>query len=90
MPLKPPCPSHAIMLQVEGVGSGAVEAALRACEADISVLSAEWSTKKNVPFVFLADTLEAISGTSKRLEMTSLLVREGLGEVRVHGRQRES
>ncbi len=63
---------------MEGVGSGAIEAALRACDTDVPALSAAWSTAPHVPYAFMADTLEAIAETSKRLEICSLLVLWGV------------
>jgi len=59
--------------QVGNVGHGAVEAAMRACETDVSKLVC-WPAGQPVPYTFLADTFEGIAETSKRLTITSMLV----------------
>jgi hypothetical protein len=63
---------------VDGVGSGALKEADVAAGADIDGLIT-WQRGQPVPYAFLADTLETISSTTKRLEMTRMLVRAGLG-----------
>ncbi len=63
-----------VCVQLEGVGTGALEAALRACEADVPALCT-WAKGAPVPYAFLADTLESIAEESKRLVITSILVR---------------
>ena len=61
------------MLQVEGVGLGAVAAAGKHGKFELEKL-ATWKAGQPVPFAFLADTFEAIAETTKRLVITSLLV----------------
>ena len=62
--------------KVEGVGHGAIAAASKLAEADVSSLvGGKWKEGEAVPFEFLADTFEEIAGTTKRLEIVHLLVR---------------
>ncbi|KAG1669562.1 hypothetical protein FOA52_006335 [Chlamydomonas sp. UWO 241] len=61
--------------EVEGVGAGAIAAAAKHAAFDVDALVAErWKAGAPVPFEFLADTFEAISETSKRLELTHILI----------------
>ncbi|GIL44509.1 hypothetical protein Vafri_1960 [Volvox africanus] len=59
--------------KVEGVGTGAVAAASKYAEADISKLIT-WKTGSPVPYSLLANTFEAIAETTKRLEIVAHLV----------------
>lgn len=59
--------------QVEGVGTGAVAAASKLSGADIKKLIT-WDAGKPVPYEFLANTFEDIAETTKRLEITYMLV----------------
>ncbi|EFJ43817.1 ATP-dependent DNA ligase [Volvox carteri f. nagariensis] len=58
---------------MEGVGTGAVAAATKYAEADITKLIT-WKKGTPVPYSLLANTFEAIAGTSKRLEIVAHLV----------------
>jgi len=64
--------SKQVASEVGNVGHGALEAAMRACETDVSKL-VFWKAGQPVPYKFLADTFEAIAETSKRLAITSML-----------------
>jgi hypothetical protein len=75
---------HAVMcdhtpvccLQLEGVGTGALEAAQRAVATDISELVSRFKLAlgQPAPYALLADTFEEIAETTKRLIITSTLV----------------
>ena len=59
--------------KVEGVGTGALAAALAYSDFDVSQL-ATWKAGDAVPFSFLAKTFDAIATTTKRLEIIKTLV----------------
>ena len=59
--------------KVEGVGTGALAAALAYSDFDVSQL-ATWKAGEPVPFSFLAKTFDAIATTTKRLEIIKTLV----------------
>ena len=59
--------------KVEGVGTGALAAALAYSDFDVSQL-ATWKAGDPVPFSFLAKTFDAIATTTKRLEIIKTLV----------------
>eukprot|EP00198_Chlamydomonas_reinhardtii_P013554 XP_001702891.1 DNA ligase [Chlamydomonas reinhardtii] len=59
--------------QMEGVGTGALAAASKYKEQDISAVIS-WKEGQPVPYSLLANTFEAIAGTTKRLEIVALLV----------------
>ena len=59
-------------VQVEGVGTGALAAAVLHADFDLDAL-ATWAPGKPVPFEFLAATFEEISEESKRHAVTRLL-----------------
>ena len=59
--------------KVEGVGTGALAAALAYSDFDVSQL-ATWQAGDPVPFSFLAKTFDAIATTTKRLEIIKTLV----------------
>lgn len=59
--------------RVEGVGTGALAAAMAYGDFDISQL-ATWQSAQPVPFLFLAQTFDAIASTTKRLEIIKTLV----------------
>ncbi len=67
------------LTQLEGVGAGALEAALKAVDMDVEALVARagCSPGQPVPYALLADTLEEIAENSKRLVITATLVRRG-------------
>ena len=59
--------------KVEGVGTGALAAAMAYSNFDVSQL-ATWRAGEPVPFSFLAKTFDAIANTTKRLEIIKTLV----------------
>ena len=59
--------------KVEGVGTGALAAALAYSDFDVTQL-ATWKAGDPVPFSFLAKTFDAIATTTKRLEIIKTLV----------------
>ncbi len=62
-----------LMLQVDGVGAGALAAAVKYGAMDVPAL-VTWKEGQPVPYLFLANTFEAIAGTTKRLEIVAMLV----------------
>ncbi|KAG2493340.1 hypothetical protein HYH03_008474 [Edaphochlamys debaryana] len=60
-------------VQMEGVGTGALEAAAKYGKDDFQKLIT-WKEGAPVPYALLADTFEAIAETTKRLEIVALLV----------------
>ncbi len=54
------------------MGVGAIEAAAKHATFDVQSLIT-WQAAKPVPYGFLADTFEAIAGTSKRLAIIHML-----------------
>jgi hypothetical protein len=63
-----PSPLH----QVDGVGTGALEAAARYTSVDVDSL-VTWPKGAPVPYSCLTSTFEAIAGTTKRLEIIEAL-----------------
>jgi DNA ligase-1 len=63
-------------LQLEGVGTGALEAAQKAVGTDINELVSRFKlvAGQPAPYALLADTFEEIAETTKRLIITSTLV----------------
>ncbi|KAI8462457.1 MAG: hypothetical protein J3K34DRAFT_462922 [Monoraphidium minutum] len=59
-------------LKVEGVGTGALEAAARHAAVDVGKL-VTWQPGAPVPYAFLTSTFEDIAGTTKRLEIIAAL-----------------
>ena len=55
------------------MGTGALAAAMAYGDFDISQL-ATWQSGQPVPFLFLAQTFDAIASTTKRLEIIKTLV----------------
>eukprot|EP00878_Enallax_costatus_P010738 GHUV01011215.1.p1 GENE.GHUV01011215.1~~GHUV01011215.1.p1 ORF type:complete len:820 (+),score=334.68 GHUV01011215.1:667-3126(+) len=58
--------------KVDGVGTGALQAAKQAVGVDIKQLIT-WKEGQPVPYAFLAETFQTIAGTTKRLEIISCL-----------------
>ena len=59
--------------KVEGVGTGALAAAMAYSSFDVTQL-ATWQAGDPVPFSFLAKTFDSIATTTKRLEIIKMLV----------------
>lgn len=61
--------------KVDGVGTGALEAAARHAGVDVGAL-VTWKPGEPVPYAFLTSTFEAIAETTKRLEIVAALTGE--------------
>jgi len=73
LPLLESCVALQGKEKVEGVGTGALAAAMAYSNFDVSQL-ATWRAGEPVPFSFLAKTFDAIANTTKRLEIIKTLV----------------
>jgi len=68
-------PKKGVASNVDGVGNGAIAAAAKHASVDVEkLINGKWKAGQPVPYEFLADTFEEIAQTTKRLEITVLLI----------------